>query len=84
MPPDLFDRLSASPVPPPPAELDRGVHERVNRALLVGHLVDFALGAIPFAMRHFAAAVGGLIVLTVTGRFPAGPKNVRSHESAPQ
>jgi hypothetical protein len=77
MPSDLFEKLSQVPVPPPPAELDRAVHERVNRALLSAQLFDFAISAVPLAAWHLARAIGGLIALTVTGRFPPGPKDAR-------
>ena len=67
---DLFERLASSPVPPPPAEFERGVHERVNRALVVGQVLDFAVQAIPYACWHLLKAVGGWGVLTISGEFP--------------
>lgn len=67
---DLFDRLADSRVPPPPAQFERGVHERLNRALVLRQVLEFAVSAIPYACLHFAKAVGGWIVLTVSGRFP--------------
>ncbi len=67
---DLFDELAETPVPPPPVEFDRGVHERLNRALLTAQVLEFAVSAIPFACMHLAKAVGGWIVLTVSGKFP--------------
>jgi hypothetical protein len=70
---DLFDRLAESAVPPPPAQLDRAVHERLNRALVIGHVLDFAMNAIPYACLHLAKAVGGFIALTVTGEYPKQP-----------
>lgn len=70
---DLFERLAETDVPPVPAELDRAVHERLNRALVVGQVLDFAVRAIPYACFHFAKAVGGWIVLTVSGEFPKQP-----------
>lgn len=70
---DLFDRLAETQVPPAPVQLDRAVHERLNRALVVGHVLDFAVRAIPYACAHFAKAVAGLIALTFTGSFPKQP-----------
>lgn len=67
---DLFERLAHSPVPPPPAEFERGVHERVNRALVMGQVLEFAVLAIPFACWHLLKAVGGWVVLTASGEFP--------------
>lgn len=77
MPSDLFQKLSQVAVPPPPAELDRAVHERVNRVLVTAHIFDFAVHAAPYAAWHLARAIGGLIALTFTGRFPPGPKDAR-------
>jgi hypothetical protein len=77
---DLFEQLAESPVPPPPAEFDRVVHERLNRALAIGHVVDFAVRAIPFACVEFVRAIGGLIFYTVTGNFP---KHTNQHEGTP-
>ena len=75
----LFDQLAKTEVPPPPSSGDfgRAVHDRVNRNLLPGQLVDFAFGAVPLAAWHLARAIGGWMVLTISGRFPDGPKDVR-------
>jgi hypothetical protein len=67
---DLFDQLAESPVPPPPPGFDGVVHQRLNRALAVGHVLDFAVRAIPFACAEFVRAIGGFVVFTVTGSFP--------------
>ncbi len=82
---DLFDQLAESPVPPPPAEFDRSVHERLNRALTIGHVVDFAVRAIPFACVEFFRAIGGLIGFTATGNFPkhAAQQHNESREDTP-
>lgn len=71
---DLFDRLAETHVPPVPEQLDRAVHERLNRALVVGQILDFAIRAIPYACAHFAKAIGGWIVFTVSGSFPKQPQ----------
>ena len=57
-------------VPPPPLGFDQVVHERLNRALAIGHVLDFAVRAIPFACVEFFRAIGGLMVFTATGNFP--------------
>ncbi len=75
--PDLFDQLAETSVPPPPVELDREGHERVNRALVVGHVAEFALVAMPNAAWHLARAVVSLVALTFTGNHHDGPKEAR-------
>jgi hypothetical protein len=67
---DLFDELIASEVPPPPVELDRRLHERLNRSLAFGHLVELFVHAVPYAVLHLAAAVTGLAAYTTSGEYP--------------
>lgn len=66
---DFLERLADLELREPPAEFDRQLHERMNRSLLVQHIVDLAVGAFPWAMVHFVQAVAGLVRYTVTGRF---------------
>jgi hypothetical protein len=66
---DLFDKLAELDVPPPPARFDQQLHERVNRSLLIGQLLDFVVGAAPWALAQFARAFVGLVILTLTGRY---------------
>lgn len=68
MPKGLLEQLAECAVPPAPAELDRRVHERLNRALLAAHLLDLVVGAVPYATGHFLRAVGDLLKVTLTGR----------------
>ena len=74
---DLLEQLSRSEVPPPPDEFDRQFHQRLNQSLLFGHLVELAFRAIPFAFGFFLQAVIGLLVLSLTGRFPPTSKEAR-------
>jgi len=74
---DLLEQLSQSEVPPPPDEFDRQFHQRLNQSLLFGHLVELAFRAIPFAFGFFLQAVIGLLVLSLTGRFPPTSKEAR-------
>ena len=67
---DFLDQLSQQPVAEPPPEFDRQLHARVNRTLLVQHVLDLLLGALPWAAAHFCRAVAGWLVLTLTGQFP--------------
>ncbi len=70
---DIFEQLADWQVPPPPEKLDDQVHERVNRQLVILHMVDLALRGLPWAMWHFGRAMLAALVLTVTGKWlPAG------------
>ena len=57
---DLLEQLAQLEVPPPPAELNQQVHQRVNRSLLVLHVLDLGLRAMPWAMWSSMAGVLGL------------------------
>lgn len=65
----LLDRLAEREVPPVPAALNRGVHERVNRALLAAHLLDFVVWGVPYLIGHLSRAVVSFLVGSLTGRF---------------
>jgi len=77
MSPNLFDRLAELDVPPPPVQFDQQLHQRVNRSLVVGQLVDLLVGAFPWAAGHFAKALLGAILFTVTGRYETDTKQQR-------
>jgi hypothetical protein len=72
MPTDLFERLAEINVPPPapPVAFDRDLHDRLNQSLTAQHVVDLGTHALPAAAIEFVRAVIGLIVLTITGKFP--------------
>lgn len=70
---DLLERLAETDVPPVPVELDREVHHRVNRMLLVAHLADLAVWGMLHALAQFARPVLHLFVLTLTGKPLSGP-----------
>jgi hypothetical protein len=72
---DLLEQLAAAPVPPPPDDFDRAVHQRLNRTLAVGQLVEFVCVALPWAIVEFARATAGAAVYTLSGRYPATNKN---------
>lgn len=65
---DFLEQLADGEVPPVPVDFDHGVHQRVNRLLLLGHLIGFGLLALPYAMLHFVRGVAGFLELTMTGR----------------
>jgi hypothetical protein len=66
---DLFEKLADLDVPPPPARFDQQLHERVNRSLLIGQLLDLIVGAAPWALGQFARAFVGMVIFTLTGRY---------------
>jgi hypothetical protein len=65
---DLFERLAEGDVPPPPVDFDRRLHRRLNKHLVVLHVVEFALRVLPTAAVHLGRAVIGFMHLTLTGR----------------
>jgi hypothetical protein len=65
----LLDSLAEHGVPPVPVELDERVHQRLNRVLLAAHLVDLALGAMPYLAVHLFRGIVHLVGSTLTGRF---------------
>ena len=77
MAPNLLEQLADLEVPPPPAQFDAQLHDRVNRSLLRAHLVDLALRGFPWALAHFGRAVIGLIAFTLTGRYEPNSKTKR-------
>ena len=76
----LLDSLAERGVPPVPAELNERVHQRLNRALLAAHLVDLALGAVPYVAVHLLRGVAHLIGMTFTGKF-GNDRGDRSREA---
>jgi hypothetical protein len=76
---NLLEQLADLEVPPPPAQFDNQLHERVNRSLLTWQLVDLLIHALPWTMLHFGRAAAGLFAYTLTGRYePLGKKRRRS------
>jgi hypothetical protein len=66
---DFLDQLAELEVRDPPPDFDRRLHERLNRSLLVQHVVELLTGAAPWAMLHFLHAVGALAAFSLTGKF---------------
>ena len=67
---DIFEQLAQHDVPPMPTDFDRQVHHRVNDSLLGVHVTEFVFQVMPYALLHFAQAVMGLAMLTLSGGFP--------------
>jgi hypothetical protein len=84
---NLFERLAEMDVPPPPAQFDAQLHDRVNRSLVTWQLVDLLVrgmsdrmstrncGGMPWALGHFAQAMVGCVAFTLTGRYETKTKN---------
>ena len=69
MPRDFLEELAEAPVPPLPATFNRALHDRLNRRLLAGTCSTWDCGGWVLRWLHFARALGGFFVLTVTGKF---------------
>ncbi len=71
MPEDLLEQLANVEVPPPPKDIDRRVHQRLNGLLLLGQLGDLLFRGLPFVLTCFAEAVIGAVSYSLSGRFPS-------------
>jgi hypothetical protein len=69
MPRDFLEELAEAPVPPVPVSFNRALHERLNRRLVAGQVVDLALHGMGYTIAHFARAAGGLLMFTISGKF---------------
>ncbi|MGA2254497.1 MAG: hypothetical protein ABSG53_07545 [Thermoguttaceae bacterium] len=67
---DFLEQLADVEVCEPPADFNWRLHQRVNRTLLIQHVVDFLVGAIAWSAPHFFRAALGWLLLTITGKFP--------------
>ena len=67
--PNVLEQLNQKRIPAPPQRLKLEVRQRVNTALIALQHADFVLRALPFALLHFAQAVGGLMLYTLTGTY---------------
>lgn len=64
-----FDQLAETEVPPPPEHLAEAVHQRLNRTLVVLHVFELFLRALPSVLLLFAKPVVAFFKYTLTGRF---------------
>ncbi len=67
---NLLDELTRDEVPPPPVNMHHGVHERLNHWLATSQLIELVVHAFAYASYHFAAAVAGAAIYSLTGKFP--------------
>jgi hypothetical protein len=77
MAPNLLEQLAELEIPPPPAEFDAQLHDKVNRSLLLTQLVELVAAAMPWAFLHFGRAAIGFVLFTVTGRYETKSKRHR-------
>lgn len=77
---DLFDQLAESDVPPAPPQLERGVHQRLNKALLFQHLWDLVLCGVPYLIGQVAPAWVAAVKYTISGRYPKRPGGNKQDE----
>lgn len=81
---DMLEQLAhSSPPPPPPAAIVEGLHERLNKSLLVGQIVDLAIHGLPIALACFAHALVGLISMTLTGEYPRQEERKEPRQESP-
>ena len=73
---NLLEELTRAEVPPPPVDMRRGVHERLNQWLTTGQLIEVVVHAFAYAAYHFAPAVVGAVVYSLSGKFPE-PRDAR-------
>lgn len=64
-----WDQLAETEVPPPPEGLVEAVHQRLNRTLVVLHLCDLFLRALPAVALVFAQPLIAFFKYSITGRF---------------
>ena len=64
----VFSPLAVSDVPPVPEELETNVHRRLNTVLIISHLVEFAIHAIPETLGYFLRSVGHWMAFSITGK----------------
>ena len=66
---ELVETQAEGRVRPPPKNLVRRVHRRLNRWLLLLHLVEFVLQVVPYVAGHFVRAVLGWLMFTISGEY---------------
>jgi hypothetical protein len=71
---DIFEKLAKTEVPPEPPRLDAQFQQRLNKVLLMTHLVDFTLHALPRTAVGLLSSVMHLVALTLTGKGTEPPK----------
>jgi hypothetical protein len=65
----FLDQLADLEIPTAPSDFQRQFHRRLNHWLLIVQIGDLIAGAFPYAATHFVRAVGGLVLLTLSGKY---------------
>lgn len=66
---NFLEQLGELEVPPPPAQFDSQLHERVNESLLGVQLTELVVEVMPMAIAEMARAFVGFVTFTLTGRY---------------
>ena len=66
---NLLEQLGRSEVPPPPQEIRRDVHDRLNQWLLAGQIAELVLYAFGYAALQFGNAIVALLNFSLTGKY---------------
>ena len=69
MPGNLLEQLNQTEVPPPPREMERDVHRRVNQWLLFAQVADLVLRAFLHCAVNFMEAVLSAVEFSLTGKY---------------
>jgi hypothetical protein len=79
---DLLEHLADVAVPPvpQPRAFAEGVRRKLHPRLLALHVVEFACGAMGWALLHFFAALVAAAQYTVTGAWPPPEDRERGGE----
>lgn len=78
--PDFLEQLKQHDVPPLPERFERQVHERVNENLIVWHLAELMLHALPYACLLFAQALWGMVRYSLSGKYGDPPRPAGEQE----
>ncbi len=70
---DVLEQLAAAPVPPVPTapSFTAGVRRKLHPRLLALHILELAVGGMPWSLLHLFTALAAAAHYTLTGAWPA-------------
>lgn len=77
---NLLKDLAKMEIPPPPKDLNREVHQRLNSWLLVQQLADLAVKGMAYALGHFLRTLALGLFFSLTGHDPLPPQKTKPNE----